>query len=312
MFNKIVTLSLNPAIDATLWIDKLESEGENVVSAERYDAAGKAMNVSRALRYYGVDSTALVLAGRYNLERYESRLRAEKVNYHMVLIDDYIRENISIVQENKSMTRIMRPGFCVKYEAVDEINDELAKLVDEDTVVVISGSLPRGISPEVLRMICDRITSLGGKVSLDTASVSLKDIQNIKPYIVKPNYLEACALLGKENCTISELVELGKTLNADGIEHVLISLSADGMLYIGEEKALHVHVPVVTVVSSIGAGDCALAGFLLSVKKGGTIMQSIAMAAAMGTATCLTEGTNPPPKLATANILQQLDITEVE
>ncbi|MEG0541054.1 MAG: hexose kinase, partial [Angelakisella sp.] len=304
-------LSLNPAIDVTLWTETLKPDEDNIVEDEQYDAAGKAMNVSRALRYYGVDNLALVLAGCHNLHRYEQRLREEKINYRLITVEGYIRENISIVQPDRSVTRLMRQGFCVEYETVDEIKEQLSQVVEEGSLVVISGKLPRGISPTVLKMICNHISSLGGRVSLDTTTLTLADIYEIKPWIIKPNYAEACQLAGKELNSHEALVAFGAEVNANGIDHCLISLGHEGLLHTGNGGATRVLVPAVDVISSVGAGDCTLAGFIMSVQQEMSLERCLSVAAAFGTAACLTEGTNPPPKLATANILQQLKVKKI-
>lgn len=311
MFSKIITLSLNPAIDVTLWTDTLKPDDDNAVLDEQYDAAGKAMNVSRALRYYGSDSFALVLAGCHNLHRYEERLQAEKVNYRLIVIDGYIRENISIVQPDRSVTRLLREGFCVEYETVEEIKEQLSQVVEPNALVVISGKLPRGISPTVLKMICRHITALGGKISLDTSSVSLSDVYEIKPWVMKPNYVEACQMAGRELNSKELLAQFGREANANGIEHCLVSVGSEGIVHTSDGKSTHVQVPNISVVTAVGAGDCSLAGFILATQQGRTLEKSLCMAAAFGTAACLTEGTNPPPKLATANIMQKIQLKDI-
>ncbi|MEG2087716.1 MAG: 1-phosphofructokinase family hexose kinase [Angelakisella sp.] len=311
MFSKIITLSLNPAIDVTLWTQTLQPDEDNLVEGEQYDAAGKAMNVSRVLRYYGLDSTALVLAGRHNLYRYEQRLKAEKVNYKLITIDGYIRENLSIVQPDRTVTRLMREGFCVEYETVEEIKTQLTEVVEPNALVVISGKLPRGISPTVLKMICRHITQLGGKISLDTTSLELEDILEIRPWVMKPNYQEFCQLAGRELSSINDMVALGRQINAKGVENCLVSLGPEGILYTSDSGVFRVQVPAVDVISSVGSGDCTLAGFIMSVQQELPLERCLKVAAAFGTAACLTEGTNPPPKLATANILQQLKVCKI-
>lgn len=306
MFGKIITLSLNPAIDVTLWTDTLKTDDENPVIDEQYDAAGKAMNVSRALRYYGVDSLALVLAGCHNLHRYEERLKAEKVNYRLIMVDGYIRENISIVQPDRTVTRLLREGFCVEYETVDQIKEELTKVVTPDSLVVISGKLPRGISPTVLKMICGHVDRLGGKIALDTSNITVEDIYEIKPWVMKPNYEEACQMSNSELCHKEALVEFGFEANRHGIEHCIVSLGDEGFIHTSDGNATLVQVPMVDVMSSVGAGDCLLAGFIMSAQQLLPLESCLKVAAAFGTAACMTEGTNPPPKLATANIMQQV------
>lgn len=313
MFEKIVTLSLNPAIDATLWVDEFKLEQDNLVNAERYDAAGKAMNVSRALHFYNAQNTAIVVAGRHNLEKYERQLRAEKINYQLITQDGFIRENISIIQANKTLTRILRPGFSIESETVSIIKERLSNEVDDKTLVVISGTLPKGITVRVLRNICAHIKTLGGLISLDTSSVTLDDIKEIQPFIIKPNYDEACALFDKKLESKEDILELAQLINSYGVEHVLISLSSDGMLYsnAANTQRYHVSVPSVKLISSVGAGDFGLAGFIMSLYHKHPIEKCISFAAAMGTATCLTDCTFPPQRLVTAKILQEIKLKEL-
>ena len=80
---------------ASLWVDRIQTGADNVVRMERYESAGKAMNVSRALRIYGVESLALVLAGSNNRKRYEEPLRTEGIRYTLIPVEGYTRENIS-------------------------------------------------------------------------------------------------------------------------------------------------------------------------------------------------------------------------
>ena len=311
MFNKIISLSLNPAIDITLWTDTLHC-GDNIVEAERYDSAGKSMNVSRALRAYGVDSTAIVLLGTHNIFRYEDRLKSEKMKYRIIPVEGYTRENLSIIQPDRTVTRLMRDGFCVEHETIEEILSALSEEIVENSLVVISGKLPRGISPNVLISICEHIASLGAKISIDTSSLTMKEIIKIKPFIVKPNIDEASQIAQEQLKNPEDIVAFGKELNKNGITHCIISAGADGIYYTSSENdSFHVMVPSVDVSSSVGAGDCTLAGFIYSIQEGKNIEKCLSVAAAFGTSACLTEGTNPPPRLSCANILQQVKIEKM-
>ena len=191
MFDHIITLSLNPAIDATLWVEGIQTGADNAVLSEKYESAGKAMNVSRALRIYGVESLALVLAGAHNRERYEEPLKREGIRYTILPVPGYTRENIAIVEESRTVTRFLREGFTVPYEAVEELLLLLGREVRERTLVVISGTLPAGISDQILLDICLAIRERGGLVALDTsARFTLEEIGRFTPWLIKPNRKE--------------------------------------------------------------------------------------------------------------------------
>ena len=313
MFDRIITLSLNPAIDATLWVEKVRQGADNGVQGEKYESAGKAMNVSRALRIYGVDSLAVVLAGDRNRERYEEPLKDEGIHYTIIPVEGYTRENISVVQGDHSVTRFLREGFSVPYEAVEELIELLGREVAPGTLVVISGTLPAGISDKLLKKICLAIRQAGGRVALDTsARFSLEDMAEVAPWMIKPNRGELEALAHRELPDIPEQVRFCQELRRCGVEHCLVSMGDSGILYTGEEGVYQVMVPDVKVISAVGSGDYCLAGFVLSQFTGKTLVQSLKTAASFGTAACLTEGTSPPTYIATANILQQVCCERLE
>ena len=165
MFDHIITLSLNPAIDATLWVERIGKGEDNSVRYEKYESAGKAMNVSRALGIYGVQTQALVLAGAHNRERYEEPLKEEGIQYTIIPVEGYTRENISIVEENRTVTRFLREGFTVPYEAITQLLELLSQEVKERTLVLFRSiwrcSAPglRSGSPEHGKVPCSRCSS---------------------------------------------------------------------------------------------------------------------------------------------------------
>ncbi len=313
MFDHIITLSLNPAIDATLWVEGIQTGADNAVLSEKYESAGKAMNVSRALRIYGVESLALVLAGAHNRERYEEPLKREGIRYTILPVPGYTRENIAIVEESRTVTRFLREGFTVPYEAVEELLLLLGREVRERTLVVISGTLPAGISDQILLDICLAIRERGGLVALDTsARFTLEEIGRFTPWLIKPNRKELEEMARRELPGTPEIVDFCRELTGRGVCHCLVSMGDSGILYAGAEGVYQVMVPNVSVVSAVGSGDYCLAGFVLGQATKKSLVQSLKTAASFGTAACLTEGTSPPTPLATANILNQVRLEKLD
>ena len=313
MFDHIITLSLNPAIDATLWVEGIQTGADNAVLSEKYESAGKAMNVSRALRIYGVDSLARVLAGAHNRERYEEPLKREGIRYTILPVPGYTRENIAIVEESRTVTRFLREGFTVPYEAVEELLLLLGREVRERTLVVISGTLPAGISDQILLDICLAIRERGGLVALDTsARFTLEEIGRFTPWLIKPNRKELEEMARRELPGTPEIVDFCRELTGRGVCHCLVSMGDSGILYAGAEGVYQVMVPNVSVVSAVGSGDYCLAGFVLGQATKKSLVQSLKTAASFGTAACLTEGTSPPTPLATANSLNQVLLEKLD
>ena len=307
MFDHIITLSLNPAIDATLWVERAGRGEDNAVRFEKYESAGKAMNVSRALGIYGVKTQALVLAGAHNRERYEEPLKEEGIQYTIIPVEGYTRANISIVEEDHTVTRFLREGFSVPYEAITQLLELLSREVRERTLVVISGTLPSGITDKLLMDICLTIKEHGGLVALDTsARFSPEELEKIEPWLIKPNLRELEGLAHRELSDTGEIISFCRELEDRGVIHCLVSMGDSGILYTGEEGVYQVMVPNVSVVSAVGSGDYCLAGFVLGQATKKSLLQSLKTAASFGTAACLTEGTSPPTRIATASIMNQV------
>lgn len=313
MFKHIVTLALCPTLDTTIWLDGLKKGKENQADEERYDASGKAVNLSRIFTEYGVENECILLLGKENKTRFVGQLDRENIKYQLIEVDGYTRENLSLVEQDGSVTRIIRKGFTVNFETIEKVVESLDKLVTAETLVMISGRLPEGISVNTLKNLCDRIKAKGGTVSLDSQSVGMQDTLSIAPWIIKPNLEEFEKLTGRDfEGDYIALAKAAQELCGQGIGRILISLGADGLLYVEKDQVLRVEVPEVLVKSTVGAGDSVLAGFVRSQLCGYTVERSVATAAAFGTAACMIDGSQPPHKLTVGNVLQQVEVTPVE
>lgn len=95
------------------------------------------------------------------------------------------------------------------------------------------------------------------------------------------------------------------------MEQVLVSLGEEGLLGVTNQQALLAKVPKVSVCSTVGAGDSALAGFLLALSKGESWSVALRLAASFGTAAVATEGTNPPDQAAVQRIYSQVTLVSL-
>jgi len=307
MFKRIVALALNPSLDTTLWLDDLNLSHENMVLEERTDASGKAVNLARIFRYYDVPSSLILLLGSYNKHDFLAQLDREGIQYRDIEVEGSTRENLSVVQKDHSVTRLIRKGFAVPYEAIEQTMTALDECVDQDTLVMISGALPDGISPRTLRNICRRIHDLGGQITLDSRSVTLEDIAAIKPWAIKPNRTEISALLGHPAESVQDILPEARKLVQQGV----VSLGGDGIVCVSKDAAWFASAPEVEVRSTVGAGDSALAGFVKSMMGGSSLRGCLKTAAAFGTAACMVDGTQPPHKLTVCNLLSQVVVEEL-
>jgi fructose-1-phosphate kinase PfkB-like protein len=171
--------------------------------------------------------------------------------------------------------------------------------------------LPPNLSKdEYKKLICD-VKSLGVKVAIDTAVFMYDDYKEICPFIIKPNEVELRKMMNSELESEQSLQQAMDKLSVC-VDHVLLSKGPSGILYGCRDGLYQVSVPKVCVKTTVGAGDTSLAGFIHSLIRGETGVQSIQFAAASGTASVLLEGTDVVRKSMIKEILEKVDICKIK
>jgi 1-phosphofructokinase len=147
--------------------------------------------------------------------------------------------------------------------------------------VVVAGSLPQGISAQWLQALIARLNDLGLRVALDTSGEALRAALKAGPWLIKPNTEELADVLGFEAISVTAQAEAARRLQAQGIDHVVISHGAEGVNWFSIGSALHATPPKVTVASTVGAGDSLLAGMLHGLLSADTPEQTLRTATAI-------------------------------
>lgn len=306
----IYTLTLNPAYDIHASAQQLALQHENLADIRSRNAGGKGVNISRALCSHKIHNTAIVVLGSENRADFKSDLESAGVESIFLERQGRIRENITLHCADGTETRISFRGFSVD----DSILDEVYSLInaEEDTVVTFTGSVPSGISKEGVMRFLRILHAEGVKLVLDSKSLTLQDLYDLKPWLIKPNQEEISAYFDTPIATIQEALEKAQEFVTHGVENVMVSLGAQGAMLLSRGNTYIALPPIVEAVSTIGAGDSSIAGFIAAAIAGKDPAQCLKSAVAFGTAACLTEGSLPPSAADTAEIASQVQITIIE
>jgi 6-phosphofructokinase 2 len=306
----IYTVTLNPALDRTLYVESLvPGQSTRVRREERY-AGGKGIDVSRALREMGSDNVALGLIGGFDGKELEGRLLLAGVACRFTRIANETRTNIIIQDESKGTeTALLARGPEVQPSELMDFLDVLEKLPDM-SFLVISGSLPPGLTPEVYCRIIAIGNERGARVVLDTAGDALRQCIHARPAVIKPNRYELAELAGRELTDVRAIAEYSAGL-LDWVETMLVSMSADGILMVTRGRVLHARPPNVAVKSTVGAGDCSVAGFVHGLAVGEPDADALRRAVAAGSAATLNAGTGLCRCADVEAILPQVTVEEV-
>lgn len=309
---KIITLTLSPAFDVHAYGEELIADHENVATVTARDAGGKGINISRALSVFGVKSFAVAVLGEENGEDFARAVRSDGIDILPIFDNGRIRENITVHTKNGKETRLSFTSTPVSADILSKVEEKIKELITGDTVLTVTGRIPDGIKVSDVKDMIRRFKSLGTKIVIDSRSFSLSDIIEVTPYLIKPNEEEIATYIKKPVNSVNEATEAAGELYAKGIENAIVSLGEKGAVLASENGIFHAETPKITPVSTIGAGDSSIAGFLMGISLGESTENSLRRAIAFGTAACLTEGTRPPRTCDVENIIKEVTVNKID
>lgn len=308
---KVITLTLCPAFDLHADCADFAVGRENAVRISSRHAGGKGVNISRALMACGTESLAFVVLGRENSDDFTHALKADRLCFEAIALDGRIRENLTVHDAGGCETRISFPGFSADATLPGRVLTHLQDKLTPDTVLTLTGRLPQGVDMAAVHDFLEHLATRGVRVVIDSGSFSLSDLTRAHPYLIKPNAQEISAYLGRPVSTFADVADAARELLADGIENVMISLGEQGALLCCTQGCFVATPPAITPLSTVGAGDSAIAGFLHAAGRGLSPEDCLAHAVALGTAACMTPGTRPPRARDFAALLPQICIRKV-
>ncbi|WP_028696391.1 1-phosphofructokinase [Pseudomonas cremoricolorata] len=259
---KILTLTLNPALDLTVSLDSLRPGQVNRSHAQHSHAAGKGLNVAQVLADLGHEISVAGFLGRDNLQPFEALIEWRGFADHFVRVPGETRSNLKLVEADGRVTDINGRGPEVDVAAQSALLRRLEQLTPEFDAVVVAGSLPRGITLAWFEQLLQQLRRQGAKVVLDTSGEALRVGLACAPWLVKPNFEELAEALGQPVPDAAARQALVQRLLDAGVEHLVLSNGAEGLSWYSHGATLHAQPPAVQVASTVGAGDSLVAGML--------------------------------------------------
>jgi len=305
---KIATFTLNPAIDKSSRVDNVVPENKLYCENPRYEPGGGGINVSRAIKKLGGSSLLIYTAGGLTGKRLDKLLDKEKLNEMPIYIENSTRENL-IIRENSTnlQYRFGMPGPSLSKNEVNKIKNEIKELSPYPGYLVISGSIPAGVSNNIYAELTEIAKNKGAKVIVDVSGPPLKQVLKEGVFLIKPNLGEFQDLIGRELKDENEIKSEARKLIAEKCcQQVVISLGAGGALLVNKEKAEFYRPPTVPIKSKVGAGDSMVAGIVLSLARGQEMKKAVVYGLAAGSAAVMTPGTELCRREDTDKLYQEM------
>jgi 1-phosphofructokinase len=295
MILMIVTVTMNPAIDKTVEMDTLICGGLNRIRSVEYDAGGKGINVSKTLHELGGDSIAIGFLGGNNGRTIERVLKEKGIPADFVWVDGETRTNTKICEKNGNLTELNEPGPVICEENLRELLEKIDTYAQEDTLFVLSGSVPSGIEKDIYADIITHVHGKGAKVLLDADGELFAQALPACPDMIKPNRAELEAYAGSDALVAeADIIKYAKGFVEQGIENVVISMGKEGALFFLGGYSVKCPVLPVEAHSTVGAGDAMVAALACAWEQGLSKEETVRLCMAASAGAVMTEGTKPP------------------
>ena len=299
----IVTLTPNPSVDRTVSITDLQRGEVHRATASRIDPGGKGVNISRALTAHKAPTLAVLPAGGPQGHLLAELLAEAGIAVSIVPIAGSIRANVALVEPDGTTTKINEPGPSLSGPELDALlAGAVATLAEQPSWLVGSGSLPPGVGDDLYAGLVRRCRDAGVSVAVDASGPPLRLAVAAGPDLIKPNLEELEELVGRPLGSVGDVLTAALDLVDGGVATVVVSLGGQGALLVSPSVVAQAVAPVSAPLSTVGAGDALLAGYLYATGSGATAEQALCTGVAWGAAAVSLPGSRMPTPADVAGI----------
>jgi tagatose 6-phosphate kinase len=280
----IIAVTPNAALDVTYEVEELTPHHSHRVRAVHQRAGGKGVNVASVLALMGHEVVATGFAGGATGAQIRADLESRGLRHRLVECEGESRRTINVVSAvNGEATIFNEPGPEVSTQRWQELLDKLCELVDSTTVVVLCGSLPRGLAKDAYAEMITFCRGRGARAIVDTSGAPLLSAVSAGPDLAKPNTVELFEAVG-----IRDAVLGAAELRRLGARNVVVSAGGDGMMLLpGQGRGWRGRLTEPLRGNPTGAGDAAVAALAAGLATGATARDMVQAAVAWSSAAVL-------------------------
>ena len=300
--SRIVTVTANPSLDRTITLDAALRPGEvQAAASSREDAGGKGINVARVVAAAGIETLAVLPLAED--DPFAAALRASHVPSRLVEVVGHVRANVTITDPDGVTTKLNLPGATLTPTDVAELIGSVVDASEAADWLVLAGSLPPGAGDrlyvDITRAVRARWGAASPRIAVDTSGAALRAVvEEAAPDLIKPNDEELAELVGVALASGEDLaaavLPVARALVPAKVAAALVTLGADGAVLVNAEGAWQAAPPRIRVLSTVGAGDSSLAGYVLADVAGDDAAGRLRRSVRYGAAAASLPGTQAP------------------
>ncbi len=310
----ILSVTLNPCIDKTIYLDHFKTGAYNRVQRTRADMAGKGLNVSTALHYLGEDTLCMGFNFNGNGAQLDQILDKRGVKHSFTYVDGEIRTNIKLFDLScQSMTEINESGTSVPPDAVRSLLEKVDAALCNADILVMSGSIPPGVPTDIYGQLIRMARKKQVKTVLDAAGEPLLLGLKEKPSLIKPNSLEFSQAfhIDPETAPASDTINAARRAINSGIPWICISMGEKGAMFVDREHAYRAKALPLEAKGLTGAGDSMVAGMCYAIRRQLSCADMLRYAMATAGGSIRREGTLLAQKEDVEELLLQVKLEEL-
>lgn len=283
----IAVAGFNTAIDHLMQVATLAVGAVNRASGEQVLPGGKGLHVAQTIAVLGepVQLVGLIDAAHRNLTA--RRMSERGVLFHGVEIDVPLRHCIALQDGAGRITEVLGQGPQLGVRDREALSRAFRLALDDSDLVVMSGSLPRGLPADTYAAMARQAHEAGRRCLVDASGAVLRHAIGAHPLLVKPNRDEAAAWFGRPIDDLDAAAAAVRALAAAGVAMPVLSLGDHGALGMADGRLWHATVALETVRNTVGSGDCFMAGMAVALARGQALPDALRLAVACGAANAM-------------------------
>jgi 6-phosphofructokinase 2 len=312
MSKSILTLTVNPAVDRIVTVDRLVFEDRAYIESTTEAAGGRGINAARVLTGFGANVIAITTSGpREGGRRFEEALQQDGFGKEIVKIRQPIRNNLTISDRRGLSVKLNERGPKLSPAEQNLISKAVEKHLSDASWLMLCGSLPPGVDAHLYTKLIRLAAKHEVRTFLDTDGDALLHGLEAHPTLVKPNQSEAERLLNVPLITRSQWIAAVQQIRDMGARAVALSLGSRGIVAATRDGILEAVPPPIEAVCPIGAGDAAAAAIVWSYNRGDSISEALRWGVAAGTASSKLPGINLANLEQTEEVYTRTTVTKI-
>ncbi len=308
----IITLTVNPAIDHTITVDRLVFEDRAYITSSRESAGGRGINAACVIHSFGGKAMGIVPAGGESGAHFEQFLNSCGFKLIVVPTHSEVRRNLIITDEQGLTVKLNEPGATLNKTELARIEKVIRGNLDQASWFMICGSLPPGVPASFYAQLVGMARKRGVKTLLDADGEALAAGIEARPTVVTPNQQEAERLLDTALLTRAHFLQAAGRIRKMGAESVILSLGSQGAVGAFDHQMIEVIPPRVDAISPIGAGDALAAAFTWAMERKNDYRDALRWGVAAGTASARLPGMRFANREQTEEIYKQVEVRQVD